>query len=148
VRDGIGLSLFQATWNALQHDWLDLFSHMFAPGNLSVQQKRGVVVCVPKTTKPNKPSHYRPITLFNIDYKILARIIANRTILTLELVLHKSQYCGRPGNTIFEAIASVREAVVFAELKRKPLCILTFDFTDTFDGISHPFFRHLTQLRL
>jgi hypothetical protein len=51
-RDGIGLSLFQATWNTLKDD----ISQMFVPGNLTEQQKRGVVVCIPKTTRPSQPS--------------------------------------------------------------------------------------------
>jgi hypothetical protein len=77
-RDGIGLSLFQATWNALKDDWIALFSQMFVPGNLTEQQKRGVVVFIPKTMRPSQPSDYRPITLLNTDYKILARVVANR----------------------------------------------------------------------
>jgi len=111
---------------------------MFAPGKLTEQQKRGVVVCIPKT-RPNQPSDYRQITLLNTYYKILARIVANRIRPTLEDLLHPSQYCGRPGNTIFEAIASVREAIAFDEVKRKPLCILTLDFKDAFDRISHTY---------
>jgi hypothetical protein len=62
-RDGIGLSLFQATWNTLKDDWIDLFSQIFVPGNLTEQQKRVVVMCIPKTTRPSQPSDYRPTTL-------------------------------------------------------------------------------------
>ena len=129
-RDGIVICLFQATFNALK-DWLDLFSQMFAPGNLTEQQKRGVV-CITKTTRPKQPSDYRPITLLNTDYKILARIVANQFRPTLQELLHPSQFCGRPGNTISDAIASVREAIAFAEVKRKSMCILTLDLKEAF----------------
>jgi hypothetical protein len=112
---------------------------MFVPGNLTEQQKHGVIVSIPKTTRPSQPSDYRPITLLNTDYKILTRIVANRIRPTLENLLHPSQFCGRPGNTIFEALASVREAVAVAEVKRNPLCILTLDFRDAFDRISHKY---------
>jgi len=138
-RDGIGLSLFQDTWNTIKDDWLDLFSQMFVPGNLTEQQKRGVVVCIPKTTRPTQPSDYRPITLLNTDYKTLARLLANQMRPTLEELLHPSQFCGRPGSTIFEALATVREAVAVAEMMRKPLNILTLDFSDAFDRISHQY---------
>jgi hypothetical protein len=46
---------------------------------------------------------------------------------------------GRPGNTMFEALASVREAVAVADEKREPLCILTLDFRNAFDRISHQY---------
>jgi hypothetical protein len=42
-RDGIGLSLFQTTWNTLKDYWIDLFSQMIVPGNLTEQQRHGVV---------------------------------------------------------------------------------------------------------
>jgi hypothetical protein len=112
---------------------------MFVPGNLTKQQKRGVVVCIPKTTRPSQPSDYRPIMLLNTDCKILARIVANRIRPTLDALLYPIQFCGRPGNTIFEALASVREAIAVAEVKRKPLCILTLDFRDAFDRVSHKY---------
>ena len=95
-RDGIGLSLFQDTWNTLKDDWLDLFSQMFVPGNLTEQQKRGVVMCIPKTTRPTQPSDYRPITLLSTDYKILASIVANRIRPTLEDLLPPSQFLADP----------------------------------------------------
>ena len=126
-RDGIGLILFQATSDVLKDDWLDLFSQMIAPGNLTEQQKRGEVVCITKTTRSNQPPDYRPTALLKTDYKILARIMANRNRPATDL-LHPTQFCGRPGNTIFEAIASVRKAIAFAEVKTKPSCILTLDF--------------------
>jgi hypothetical protein len=137
-RNGIGLSLFQATLNTLKDDWIDLFSHMFFPDNLTEQQKRGVVVFIPKTTRPSQPSVYSPITLLNTDYKILARIVTNWIRPTLEDLLHPSQFCGRPGNTIFETLASVREAVDVA-VKRKPLYTLTLDFRNAFDRMSHQY---------
>jgi hypothetical protein len=115
-RDGIGLRLFQTTWNTLKDGWIDLFSQMFVPGNLT-EQKCGLVVCIPKR-RPSQTSDYRPITLLNTDYKILARIVASRNRPTLDELLHPSQFCGRSGNTIFEALASVREAVAVAEVKR------------------------------
>jgi len=33
-RDGIGLNLFQATWNTIKDDRLELFSQMLVPRNL------------------------------------------------------------------------------------------------------------------
>jgi hypothetical protein len=117
-RDRIGLGLFKATWDALKDHWLNLFSQMFTTNNVSEQQKRGVIVSIPKTARPHQPPDYCPITLLNTDYKILARIMANRIRPTLEKLLHPSQYCGRPGNTMFEA--TVREAIAFAEVTRNP----------------------------
>jgi hypothetical protein len=90
-RDGIGLGLFKSTWDAFTKDWLNLFSQMFTTNNVFEQQKRGVIVFIPKTVMPHQPSDYRQITLLNTDYKILARIMAYRIRHTLEKLLHASQ---------------------------------------------------------
>jgi len=58
------------------------------------------MVCLPKAQGDQTPEDYRPITLFNSDYKILARIIAPRLRPVLVDYLTETQFCGVPGNTI------------------------------------------------
>ena len=121
-----------------------LFNQMLRDRQLSERQKQGVIVCIPKTARPHTPEDYRPITLLNTDYKILARLIAVRVrpILT---ELQPCQYCGVPGNTIFDAVATVRDAIAYVETTRRPLCVVSLDFKQAFDRISHTYL--LTVLR-
>ena len=96
---------------------LALFNQMYLDGRIIEKQKHGIVMCLPKTDIPTKPADYRPITLLNTDYKILARILVNRLRRTLSDMLHPSQ-CWVLGNTIFDAMPSVREAKAYSELTR------------------------------
>jgi hypothetical protein len=57
---------------------LALFNQMHLNGRIKAQQKHGIVMCLRKTDNPTTPADYRPITVLNMDYKILAPIIANR----------------------------------------------------------------------
>jgi len=41
-----------------------------------------------------------------------------------------------PGNMIFDAVASVRDAIAYAELTHVPLCTLSLDFTAAFDNFA------------
>jgi len=54
-------------------------------------------------------------------------------------MLHPSQYCAVRGNTICDAVATVRDAVAYAELTHAPLRIHSLDLTAAFDGISHTY---------
>ena len=67
----------------------------------------------PENARPHTPEDYRSITLLKTDYKILARLIAARVRPILAELLHPSQYCGVPGNTIFDAVATVRDAIAY-----------------------------------
>jgi hypothetical protein len=138
-RDGLCRAFFTETWEDLMEEWLELFSDMFERGRLLDQQKNGVIVCIPKTRSPTAPRDYRPITLLNTDYKIFARILAGRVQSVLGDVLHHSQYCGSPGKSIFDAVATVRNAIAYAEVSRTPLCLLSLDFAEAFDKMSHTY---------
>jgi hypothetical protein len=115
---------------------LDRFTQMFANSNISEQQKRGDVVCIPKIARPYHPTDFRPITLQNADYKIMVRVTAGQIRPVLQELLHPRQSCGRQGNTIFEAVATVRNSIAYAEVGRRPLCVLTLDFKEAIDRIS------------
>ena len=135
--DGICMEFFKNNWSTIKDDMLVMFNQMYSTGSIKEQQKHGIVICIPKTTTPKTPAHYRPITLLNTDYKILARIVANRLRPIIAEILHPSQHGGRQGGGIFDALATVRDAIAYAEMTNTPLCVLSLDFTEAFDRISH-----------
>jgi len=98
-----------------------------------------VIVYLPKSSETTIPGDFRPITLLNTDYTILARIIAKLLRPMMIELLQQSQYCGLPGNTFIETVATVREAIAQAEVKQAPLCVLTLEFQEAFDMISHQY---------
>ena len=136
-RDGICQEFFKVNWDSIKDEMQALFNQLYLDGRIMEQQKQGIMLCLPKTAVPTTPVDYRPITLLNTDYKILAPFIANQLRPTLSDMLHPSQHCGVPGNMIFNAVATVRDAIAYVELTDAPLCILSLDFTAAFDRISH-----------
>jgi hypothetical protein len=91
-----------------------------------------------KMPRPNRPEDYRPLTLLNADFKLLARIIANRIRPWINDLLHLSQHCGVQDNTL-GAISAIRDTIAQAELTHTPLCILSLDFNGAFVNIAHSY---------
>jgi hypothetical protein len=60
----------------------------------------------------------------------------------MEATLQSSQFCGIHENTVFDAVAAVRDAAAYAAATRNPLCIVTIDF-EAFDKISHSYLSAL-----
>ena len=75
----------------------------------------------------------------NIHYKILTRMTAERLRPFMPTVLHPNQFCGVQGNSVFEAVAVVREAIAYAETANKLGFIMSIDFSAAFDKISHEY---------
>jgi hypothetical protein len=136
--DGIKTAFYKENWKTVKDDFCDVLNQMMLHETTDTQQNKGIIVCLPKQNGKQTPEGYRPITLLNTDYKILARIIAQRIRPVMEK-LHESHYCGVPGNNIFDAVTTIREAIAQAEVTETLLCVLSLDFREAFDRISHKY---------
>jgi hypothetical protein len=110
---------------------------MFLMKKIVQVQKQGTIVCLPKQQQPETPEDFRPIILLNVEYKLLARILATRLVPVLEDFVSPFQYCGVPGSTIMDAVSTIREVIAYAATTNTPLCVLSLDFRQAFDNISH-----------
>jgi hypothetical protein len=112
-------------------------NHMYINKSTTCRQQHGIIVSLPKNDGDITPAGYCPISLMNTDYKLLARIMAQRLTPVPEEQLTSSQYCSVPGRSILEAVSVPRDFVAHAEITRTPVCILSLDFRNAFDRISH-----------
>jgi len=109
--DRFGWEFYKVNWATIRDDMGELMNQMFIERKVSPQQKHGVIVCLPKICEPTTLADFRPITVLNTDYKMMARIIVNRVRTIMAELLQQSQLCGVPGWTIFKAVVTVREAI-------------------------------------
>jgi hypothetical protein len=107
--------------------------------------KHGVIVRLPKLNGEETLEGYRPISLLNTDYRILARILAHSLRPVLENHLQTSQFCCVPDNSILEEVPIVSEEIAQSEITNTHLCVFTWAFQNTFDEISHRY--HFQVLR-
>ena len=131
-------AFYKENWETVKDDLCDVLNQMMLHEPTDMQQNKGIIVCLPKQNGKQTLKGYRPITLLNTDYKILARIIAQHIRPVMER-LHESQYCGVQGNNIFDAVTTIREAIAQAEVTGTPICVLSLDFMEAFDRISHKY---------
>jgi hypothetical protein len=143
--DGICHEFYITNWETVHQDLLELLNHMFLNKNITHQQKHGVLICIPKTDGDGTPNSYLPISLLNTDYKILARILAQRPKRVMASHLQHIQYCGVPGNTILDAASQFRDIIAHAESTGTPMRVLSLDFHSAFDRIAHDYLFHILQ---
>ena len=68
------------------------FNYAFQKGSLSISQKRGIISLIPKKNKDKTLlENLRPISLLNVDYKILTKSIAKRLEKVLPKIINSDQ---------------------------------------------------------
>ena len=66
-------------WQQIGPTLVKSYNYAFNSGQLSVSQRRGVLTLIPKDGKDEELlQNWRPISLLNVDYKIVAKVIENR----------------------------------------------------------------------
>jgi len=63
----------------------------FKDGTMPLSWKKTVIVLIPKCNNPSKPKQFRPISLCNNLYKLVAMIIVKRLKLVLENLISEEQ---------------------------------------------------------
>ena len=90
--DGLPCEFYKIFWNDLKVFLLKSYNEAFENVKLSISQTQGIITCLPKGQKPRQHlQNWRPITLLNVDYKILSTIIANRLKKVLPEIISDSQ---------------------------------------------------------
>ena len=90
--DGFSVEFLEAFIDLLGGNLLDCYNGAFHENKLSISQRRGIISLIPKSEENlNEITCWRPITLLNVDYNILARIIAMRIKPSLLSLIHSDQ---------------------------------------------------------
>jgi ABC-type enterochelin transport system substrate-binding protein len=102
--------------------------------------RQGLITLIYK----NKGNHtdlknWRPISLLNIDYKILSKIVTNRIKQTLGNIINKQQTCGEKGRNISNNILSIKSILDYMDQKNIDGALVLIDMEKTFDRVETNF---------
>ena len=133
--DGFPAEFFLHFWSTLGTDLVAVLNSCFHSGFLSPSQRSGAITLLFKKDDHLDTKNWRPISLLCVDYKILAKVLANRLLRVIHKVVSPDQSCGVPGRLMAENLRLLQDIVFYANTEDLPGAILSLDQEKAFDRV-------------
>ena len=115
---------------------LDSINHNFRRGRLDINLQLASVISIYKKGDSTNLANYRPISLLQTSYKIIASLVKERLAAGLEPWIMETQYCFRPNKSTAQAIFIARRLQDMSERRGTNLSIILLDWEKAFDKVS------------
>ena len=138
--DGFTKEFYQTFFDLIGKDLLNSYNDSFQKGSLSISQKRGTITLIPKgETNLTDLKNWRPISLLNVDYKLLSKVLAKRMEQLLPKLIHTDQTGFISGRYIGQNIRLLSDIMEFSDTKKFQGIFLFVDFEKAFDTLEWNF---------
>ena len=145
--DGFSKEFYETFFDIIGTHLLNSYNEAFCKGQLSISQRRGVICLIPKDdSNLIELSNWRPLTLLNVDYKILAKIIGRRIESVLPTLIHSDQTGFIKGRFIGQNVRLLNDLMTYAESNNLPGILLFIDFRKAFDTIEWDFIQKSIEM--
>ena len=138
--DGLPVEFYIVLWKDISDMLLSSFNFSLQNGLMSSSQRNGIITLIPKKDRDSYYlKNYRPISLLTVDYKILAKTIANRLKKCLSYLIHPDQSGFLKGRNIGNNVRLITDMIEYTKANNIPGAILLLDIQKAFDSVSHKF---------
>jgi len=147
--DGFSASFFQDHWPIIKDQLCFAIKDFFQSGKMLKEVNHTFIALIPKVENPETTTQFRPISLCNTTYKIIARILVNRMRPILQRLIHPCQSAFVPNRAIHDNILVAHEIMnKFRHSKgKRGYVALKLDMEKAYDRIEWDFlFNCLQQL--
>jgi hypothetical protein len=138
--DGFPIDFYKKNWPDIKNLVCNSIKLAVQRGEMSTEQKRAVLTLVPKKDKDIRLlKNWRPISLLNADYKILAKTLAMRLQTVIPYIINHDQAGCIKNRSTFGNIRSIYDVINYINDTQTTGIITFVDYEKAFDTVSWKF---------
>ena len=145
--DGLSKEFLAFFWEEVKLILVESFNCSFHAGELSTSQKQAIITLIDKKGKDRlQIKNWRPLSLLNVDYKIVSKVVANRMQNVLPKLIHYNQSGFIKDRFIGDTIRTILDIIDYTDKYNKQGLLMMIDFEKAYDSVEWPFlFKVLEQ---
>ena len=137
---GITKELYEFSWDDIKNSLPDSIKKSFISTELSTSQKQAVIKLIEKKDRDKRLiKKWHPISLLNIDTKLISKIIAIRLKKILNNLISEKQIAYLNNRFTSEGGRLISDIVEITDSLQIEAILLTVDIEKAFDSVNHLF---------
>ena len=138
--DGIPVEFYKKFRTLLSEPFVKCANECFENMEMSNSQKQAVITLIEKKGKDRTLlENWRPISLVNVDAKLMSKVVANRIKKVLPCIIHYNQTGYVQDRYIGETVRFIFDIMEFTVNENVPGMLIFIDFQKAFDSLEWDF---------
>jgi hypothetical protein len=137
--DGFTLHFYRKCWEIIKKYLICMIRFVQKTCKMGGATNTSFLALIPKDKNASSFDRFRPISLCNVSYKILAKIIANRLKNLLPQLILPNQGGFVEKRQIWDNITLVQEAIHSSFNNKEKGMVIKIDMENAFDRVKHEF---------
>ena len=122
--DGIVSEFYKEYWYLIRERFTQVLKYIFNVNTLSPSQYNAILTLLYKKGEREDIKNWRPISLLNVDYKIITKILAERLKNVLPQIIHPDQKGFVKGRNINQANRLLQDIINYSDQNEQNAAIL------------------------
>lgn len=137
--DGFSIHFYRICWELIKSDLLRMVQGFMRKAKVGGSINSTFLTLIPKEVNPSSFDIYKPISLCNSSYKIVAKLLENKIKPLLQKLISPAQGGFVKGRHILDNVIQVQEALHSSQLRKEQGMLIKLDMCNAFDRVNRSF---------
>jgi hypothetical protein len=144
--DGLPKEFYITFWDMLREDFVEMANNCIADGIIPESLRQAMILLLYKKDDPELLKNWRRISLLNVDYKIITKVLVNRMKPLMSSFIDSDQCCAVPGRSSEDNATLLRDICDYLEIHSQTACaFISIDQEKAFDYVDWKFLDRILE---